>query len=133
MVLHFIVLPSLVLSTCLYHCILLQILCSNGLCPHIEYQMIRWLLGYSRIRWVHFTCYIWKVWLKMKLANIDMNSTEHDGSTGDWETYEVVYGFDIGMSQKCGTVNARGHIISFGNEGYAQAHKGVVWHFSFKL
>jgi len=31
------------------------------------------------------------------------------------------------MSQKYGTVNIRGLIISFGNAGYAQAHKGVVW------
>jgi len=31
------------------------------------------------------------------------------------------------MSQKNGTVNTRGHIVSFGNEGYAQAHKGDVW------
>ena len=73
----------------------------------------------------------------MNLANIDTNSTEHDGSTGDWGTYGVIYGFDLGMSQKYGTVNTRGHIVSFVNDGYAQAHKGVVWqwlsHFSFKL
>jgi len=30
----------------------------------------------------------------MKLANIDMNSTEHDGSTGYWGIYGVIYGFD---------------------------------------
>jgi len=42
------------------------------------------------------------------------------------EEHVELYMVLTGVSQKYGTVNTRGHIVSFGNEGYVQGQRGCV-------